>query len=109
MLEYLGRYTQRVAISSDRILDMTRNTVCFRMRDSANGNRKKVVRMEADGFIDRFMQHILPNKFKRIRHYGLIGPAHKAAKLAAARVESRWERQHPNRQQWNRWKRSCGG
>jgi hypothetical protein len=56
------------------------------MRDSANGNRKKVVRMEAGEFIGRFLQHILPKGFKRIRHYGLIGPAHKAAKLAAARV-----------------------
>jgi hypothetical protein len=86
VLEYLGRYTHRVAISNDRILSMTGNTVCFRMRDSANGNRKKVVRMEAGEFIGRFLQHILPKGFKRIRHYGLIGPAHKAAKLAAARV-----------------------
>jgi hypothetical protein len=86
VLEYLGRYTHRVAISNDRILGMTGNTVCFRMRDSANGNRKKVVRMEAGEFIGRFLQHILPKGFKRIRHYGLIGPAHKAAKLAAARV-----------------------
>lgn len=86
VLEYLGRYTHRVAISNDRILGMAGNIVCFRMRDSANGNRKKVVRMEADEFIDRFMQHILPTGFKRIRHYGLIGPAHKVAKLAAARA-----------------------
>jgi hypothetical protein len=86
VLEYLGRYTHRVAISNDRILGMTGNTVCFRMRDSANGNRKKVVRMEAGEFIGRFLQHILPKGFKRIRHYGLIGPAHKAVKLAAARV-----------------------
>ncbi len=86
VLEYLGRYTHRVAISNDRILGMTGNTVCFRMRDSANGNRKKVMRMEAGEFIGRFLQHILPKGFKRIRHYGLIGPAHKAAKLAAARV-----------------------
>ena len=58
----------------------------MRMRDSANGNRKKVVRMETGEFIGRFMQHILPKGFKRIRHYGLIGPAHKAANLAAARA-----------------------
>ena len=56
------------------------------MRDSANGNRKKLVRMEASEFIGRFMQHVLPKGFKRIRHYGLIGPAHKAANLAAARA-----------------------
>jgi Putative transposase/Transposase zinc-binding domain len=95
VLEYLGRYTHRVAISNDRILSMTGNIVCFRMRDSANGNRKKVVRMEAGEFIGRFMQHILPKGFKRIRHYGLIGPAHKAANLAAARAALEAPTPHP--------------
>lgn len=85
VLEYLGRYTHRVAISNERILSMEGNNVRFRMRDSANGNRKKVMRLEAGKFIGRFMQHILPGNFKRIRHYGLLGPAHKAANLAAAR------------------------
>jgi len=85
VLEYLGRYTHRVAISNERILGMEGNNVCFRMRDSANGNRKKVMRLDAGEFIGRFMQHILPGSFKRIRHYGLLGPAHKTANLAAAR------------------------
>ena len=95
VLEYLGRYTHRVAISNDRILSMAGNIVCFRMRDSANGNRKKVVRMEADEFIGRFMRHILPKGFKRIRHYGLIGPAHKAANLAVARAALEAPTPHP--------------
>lgn len=95
VLAYLGRYTHRVAISNDRILGMTGNIVRFCMRDSANGNRKKVVRMEAGEFIGRFMQHILPNGFKRIRHYGLIGPAHKAANLAAARTALAVPAPHP--------------
>ena len=85
VLEYLGRYTHRVAISNERILGMEGGRVRFRVRDSANGNRKKVMRLEADEFIGRFMQHVLPGGFKRIRHYGLLGPAHKAANLAAAR------------------------
>lgn len=85
VLEYLGRYTHRVAISNERILGMEGSRVRFRVRDSANGNRKKMLRLEADEFIGRFMQHVLPNGFKRIRHYGLLGPAHKAANLAAAR------------------------
>lgn len=84
VLEYLGRYTHRVAISNERILGIEGNTVRFKMRDSANGNRKKMVRMEAGEFIGRFMQHMLPGGFKRIRHYGLLGPAHKTANLAAA-------------------------
>lgn len=95
VLAYLGRYTHRVAISNDRILGMRGNTIYFRMRDSANGNRKKVVRMEAEEFIGRFMQHILPNGFKRMRHYGLIGPAHKAANLASARTALAVPAPHP--------------
>lgn len=85
VLEYLGRYTHRVAISNERILGMEGSRVRFRVRDSANGNRKKVMRLEAGEFIGRFMQHVLPNGFKRIRHYGLLGSAHKTANLAAAR------------------------
>ena len=86
VLEYLGRYTHRVAISNERILGMSGNSVRFRVRDSANGNRKKVMRMEAGEFIRRFLLHVLPSGFKRIRHYGLLGPAHKVANLAAART-----------------------
>ncbi len=86
VLEYLSRYTHRVAISNERILGMDGNIVRFRVRDSANGNRKRVVRMEAGEFIGRFLLHVLPKGFKRIRHYGLLGPAHKAANLAAART-----------------------
>jgi hypothetical protein len=86
VLEYLGRYTHRVAISNERILGMEGNNVRFRMRDSANGNRKKVVRLEAGEFIRRFLLHMLPGGFKRIRHYGLLGPAHKTTNLAAARA-----------------------
>lgn len=58
----------------------------FRVRLPSPGNGKRVVRMDADEFIGRFLQHVLPKGFKRIRHYGLLGPAHKAANLAAART-----------------------
>jgi hypothetical protein len=86
VLEYLGRYTHRVAISNERILGMDGSSVRFRVRDSANGYRKKVMRLDAGEFIGRFLLHMLPGGFKRIRHYGLLGPAHKAANLAAARA-----------------------
>ncbi len=86
VLEYLGRYTHRVAISNERILGIDGNCVRFRVRDSANGNRKKVMCLDAGEFIGRFLLHMLPGGFKRIRHYGLLGPAHKAANLAAARA-----------------------
>jgi hypothetical protein len=89
VLEYLGRYTHRVAISNERILGMDAGGVRFRVRDSAHGNRKRTVCLAAHEFIGRFLLHVLPNGFKRIRHYGLLGPAHKAAHLAAARAALR--------------------
>jgi len=86
VLDYLGRYTHRVAISNERILGMAGDTVSLRVRDSAHGNRKRMLSLPAHTFIERFLLHVLPKGFKRIRHYGLIGPAHKAARLAAARA-----------------------
>jgi Putative transposase len=89
VIEYLGRYTHRVAISNERILNISADTVRMRVRDSAHGNRKHATRLPAQTFIERFLTHVLPKGFKRIRHYGLIGPAHKAARLAAARGTGR--------------------
>jgi len=86
VLDYLGRYTHRVAISNERILHIDADTVSVRVRDSAHGNRKRTIKLPAQSFIERFLLHVLPKGFKRIRHYGLIGPAHKAARLAAARA-----------------------
>lgn len=57
----------------------------FRVRDSARGNKKRTLALPAATFIDRFLRHVLPGGFKRIRHHGLLGPAGKATKLAQAR------------------------
>ena len=86
VLEYLARYTHRVAISNERIVGMDECEVRFRVRDCANGNKKRTLALPAQTFIDRFVLHVLPKGFKRIRHYGLLGPAGKAAKLAQARA-----------------------
>jgi hypothetical protein len=86
VLDYLGRYTHRVAISNERILDMQGDTVHLRVRDSTYGNRRRTLSVPAHTFIQRFLLHVLPKGFKRIRHYGLLGPAGKAAKLARARA-----------------------
>ena len=86
VLDYLGRYTHRVAISNERILGMDENTVRLRVRDSANGNKKRTLSVPAHTFIERFLLHVLPKGFKRIRHYGLLGPAGKRVKLALARA-----------------------
>jgi hypothetical protein len=86
VLDYLGRYTHRVAISNERILGMDADTVSVRVRDWTQGNRRRTLRLPAQTFIERFLLHVLPQGFKRIRHYGLLGPAGKAVKLAQARA-----------------------
>ena len=86
VLEYLGRYTHRVAISNERIVAVDDKEVRFRVRAEACGGTKRTLALPAQTFIDRFLLHVLPKGFKRIRHYGLLGPAGKAAKLAQARV-----------------------
>ena len=86
VLEYLGRYTHRVAISNERIVGIDEAEVAFRVRADATTGKKRTVRLKAGEFIDRFLMHVLPSGFKRIRHYGLLGPAAKALKLAQARA-----------------------
>lgn len=86
VLEYLGRYTHRVAISNERIVVVDEHAVRFRVRPEASGLTKRTLALPPDTFIDRFLLHVLPKGFKRIRHYGILGPAGKAAKLARARV-----------------------
>ncbi len=86
VLEYLGRYTHRVAISNERIVAIGETEVAFRVRVNGDGGKKRTLRVPGAEFIKRFVQHVLPRGFKRIRHYGLLGPAHKSARLAAART-----------------------
>lgn len=86
VLEYLGRYTHRVAISNERIVGMDDHEVRFRVRASDQGNVKRTLALPAQTFIDRFLLHVLPKGFKRIRHYGILGPAGKSARLAQARA-----------------------
>ena len=86
VLDYLGRYTHRVAISNERIVAIDAEEVAFRVRvNGDNGGKRRTERLPGTEFIERFLQHVLPRGFKRIRHYGLLGPAHKRARLAAAR------------------------
>jgi hypothetical protein len=85
VLEYLARYTHRVAISNERLADMADGTVAFRVRDHANPGKKRIERLPAQQFIGRFLQHVLPPGFKRIRHYGILASVHKHAQLARCR------------------------
>ena len=82
VLQYLGRYTHRVAISNHRIVSIQEGKVSFKWRDYADGSREKVMTLTAGEFIRRFLLHILPPGFVKIRHYGFMGSAVKKKKLA---------------------------
>jgi len=85
VLEYLGRYTHRIAISNHRIVNMGNNTVSFRWRDYADNNKRKIMTVGADEFVRRFLLHVLPDRFVKIRHYGLLGNRCRKMKLARCR------------------------
>ena len=85
VLAYVARYTHRVAISNDRLLDIEDGKVRFRWRDYRHGNRQKAMMLTADEFIRRFLVHVLPQGFQRIRYYGFLGNRHREDKLARCR------------------------
>ena len=86
VLDYLGRYTHRVAISNNRLVSIKDDAVRFRYKDYAHGNRRKVMALEPAEFIRRFLLHVLPSRFMRIRHYGILANRAKREKLAQARL-----------------------
>jgi Putative transposase/Transposase zinc-binding domain len=86
VLAYLGRYTHRVAISNERLVALADGRVRFRWRDSADGDRVKVMELEADEFLRRFLLHVVPDGFVRIRHFGLLANRRRAAALAQCRA-----------------------
>ena len=85
VLEYLGRYTHRVAISNNRLIDFVDGKVSFGWKDYRHDSHKKVMCLDAQEFIRRFLLHVLPPGFQRIRHYGFLANRHRAAKLARCR------------------------
>jgi hypothetical protein len=85
VLEYLARYTHRVALTNNRLLGLRDGIVRLRWRDYARGGKKKTLRLSATDLLGRFLLHVLPRGFCRERHYGLLGNRHKAVKLAACR------------------------
>jgi len=82
VIDYLGRYTHRVAISNNRLIDMSDGSVTFNWRDYSDGNKQKTMKVAADEFIRRFLFHILPNGFRKIRHFGLFASRDKKKRLA---------------------------
>jgi hypothetical protein len=81
VLQYLGRYTHRVAISNHRLIALADGQVTFRWRDSADHNQQKVMTLSRDEFLRRFLLHLLPKGFVRIRHCGFLANRRRAALL----------------------------
>ncbi len=88
MLAYLSRYTHRVAISNRRLIAVDKSGVSFKYKDyRAKGPaRYKVMTLATEEFIRRFLMHVLPNGFHRIRHYGLFAKGSRAENIARARA-----------------------
>jgi hypothetical protein len=85
VLDYVGRYTHRVAISNNRLLDIADGKIVFRYKDYRHDERHKTMTLEAEEFIRRFLLHVLPDGFQRIRYYGFLGNRHREEKLARCR------------------------
>jgi len=85
VLKYLARYTHRVAISNSRLVELRDGRVTFRYKDYADDRRQKTMTLAADEFLRRFVQHVLPKGFVKIRHYGLLANAQRQARLTVCR------------------------
>jgi hypothetical protein len=81
VLQYLGRYTHRVAISNHRLISLADGQVTFRWRDSADHNQNKLMTLSLDEFLRRFLLHLLPKGFVRIRHFGFLANRRRSALL----------------------------
>lgn len=89
VLKYLGRYTGRVAIANSRIIEVTDQQVSFRVRNRENASRSKTLTLDGVEFVRRFLLHVLPKRFVKIRHYGILAVRNKKTKLALCRYLTR--------------------
>ena len=87
VIEYLGRYTHKIAISNHRIKNLEEGSVTFTVKDYRHGGKKSLVRMPDAEFIRRFSMHVLPKGFVRIRHYGILSSAKKKNVLPVVRAQ----------------------
>lgn len=85
VIKYLGRYTHRVAISDFRVKNISNNHVSFSYHDNEDGGKQKIMTLSYDEFMRRFLLHILPHKFVKIRHYGFLSNRFRSSKVALCR------------------------
>ena len=85
VLHYLARYTHRVAISNHRLVAITDDTVAFRWKDYRHGSQIRTLTLDVDEFLRRFLLHVLPKRFVRIRYFGFLAPRCRTRELAQCR------------------------
>jgi Putative transposase/Transposase zinc-binding domain len=85
VLKYLARYTHRVAISNHRLVKLDTDSVTFRYKDYSDGHRSRTMTLSATEFLRRFVQHVLPRGFVKVRHYGLLANRHRQVRLEVCR------------------------
>jgi hypothetical protein len=85
VLDYVGRYTHRVAISNNRLIDIENGRVQFHWKDYRNDSQTKTMHLHAEEFIRRFLLHVLPEGLQRIRYYGFLGNRYRQQKLTLCR------------------------
>lgn len=86
VLAYLGRYTHRIAIGNQRLVSSKNNIISFKWRDYADNSKQKIMALDVNEFIRRYLLHILPKGFQRLRHYGLLANRYKKHHLTQARI-----------------------
>jgi hypothetical protein len=86
VVQYLARYTHRVAISNGRLVEFRDGQVTFRWRDSASGDQQKLMTLTAAEFIRRFLLHVLPRGFVKVRYFGFLSSRNRASGLSAIRL-----------------------
>lgn len=86
VLSYLGQYTHRIAISNSRVVSMSDTTVTLRYQDRADGNKKKLMTLPGESFVRRFLYHVMPQGFHRIRHYGFLANSNRKASVSLCRL-----------------------
>jgi hypothetical protein len=85
VIEYLGRYVHRVAISNRRLQSLEKGQVSFESKDYRDDGKSKVTQLSAEEFIRRWLQHVVPPNFQRIRYYGFLANCHRARHLELCR------------------------
>lgn len=86
VIEYIGRYSFRVAISNARIKDISNDNVTFEYKDYKDNNKIKLITIRGEEFIRRFLMHVLPNNFTKIKHYGLLSNRNKKNNIRLCRL-----------------------